>query len=328
MIFGHRMASLFLQARSIRKPKLILSRASCTCASSRSYSMRFSSTYMIRHTTALIWRWRCVWNVKVMRYVYGGRSCQYFCTSIPKHCRHSALLAISLLSSTYYSSLCALYMLMAPSCLYHTFKILLYRPMLNRKACGNFRRPDPAHLLECLTAATSTIVIFNLFIRSFGDSHIILSLSYSVYTAASIFLLQIQANIRDEQAHKRLDFCMRSLDRVKSTNPIIASALNNLVQELIKMDVQIAPQFRPKPLDLMPPYQPSSSFDRTLPVPVAFMSTTPQATPTPPGTIPPLDGVNFEDFKVTPEMFEAFSLLEPITATVGGIEENQKMPGQ
>lgn len=197
--------------------------------------------------------------------------------------------------------------------------------MLNRKTCGAVRRPDPAHLVECLTAATSTIVIFDLFIRTFGDSHIILSLSYSVYTAASIFLLQIQANIRDEQAHKRLEFCMRSLDRVQKTNPIITSALNNLVQELIKLEVPIASRFLPPPPERLPPnQQPSQSFNRSLPAPVAYMGTSsPHSVATPTGSIPALDGISFEDFKVTPEMFEAFSSLEPISATVGGNEDNQ-----
>lgn len=214
------------------------------------------------------------------------------------------------------------HVLTSRSCLYHTVKILLYRPMLSSKCSTAARRPDPEHLIECLTAATSTIAIFDLFVRTFGDSHCVLSLSYSIYTAASIFLLQVQANSSDDQAFKRLDFCMRSLDRVKGANPVIASALNNIVQELIKLNIPIAPQFRPQ-AEPFAPYvaQSHQPFGRTLPAPMAHMTRTPQTTPSP-AQIPLLDGINFEDFKVTPEMFEAYSSLQPITATVGGIEES------
>lgn len=80
--------------------------------------------------------------------------------------------------------------------------------------------PDPNHLVECIAASTSIIAIFDLFCRSFGAGRCILSLSYSVYTAASIFLLQIQAlTYHDEQTLRRLEFCIHALERVKTINP-------------------------------------------------------------------------------------------------------------
>ena len=111
-------------------------------------------------------------------------------------------------------------MLTNPSCLYHTFTILLYRPMLFQRSEVTDQKPDPNHLVECISSATSIIAIFDLFCKTFGDSYCILSLSYSVYTAASIFLLQIQAGMsQDEQTLARLKFSIYSLERVKSTNP-------------------------------------------------------------------------------------------------------------
>lgn len=104
------------------------------------------------------------------------------------------------------------------SCLFHVFKILLYRPMLCHRS--NNQRPDASHLVECVSSATTIIAIFDLYCRTFGVDYCILSLSYSVYTAASIFLLQIQAaTSRDDEALERLKFCIIALEKVKISNP-------------------------------------------------------------------------------------------------------------
>jgi hypothetical protein len=111
------------------------------------------------------------------------------------------------------------------SCLYLTLKILLYRPMLFRRLSGQ-HRPDPSHLVECISSATAIITIFDLFSRTFGESYCVLALSYSVYTAASIFLLQIQASAeQDDLTLRRLQYCTQVLDRVKSFNPGILRQL-------------------------------------------------------------------------------------------------------
>lgn len=83
------------------------------------------------------------------------------------------------------------------------------------------QRPNPYHLLECMSSATSIIAIFDLFCRTFGDDYCILSLSYSVYIAASIFLLQVQAvgsGIQDEITLRRLEFCVGALRGVRGIN--------------------------------------------------------------------------------------------------------------
>lgn len=209
------------------------------------------------------------------------------------------------------------------NCLYHTFNILLYRPMLSRKP-NTTRRQRPEHLVECVDSARSIVTIFDLFVRTFGDSHCVLSLSYSIYTAASIFLLQVQADRRDEHAFKRLDFCMHSLDRVRGANPVIACALGNIVQELMKLGIPIAPQFRPRAAPAavpVTPINPSSPFSHPL---STNSISTPIATPSP-ASIPALEGINFEDFQVTPEMFEAYSALEPMSAQVGGMSSMPQM---
>lgn len=75
------------------------------------------------------------------------------------------------------------------------------------------------HLVNCVTSATSIIAIFDIFCRTFSLNYCILSLAYSVYVASSIFLLQIQAAPEDEQALRRLEFCIQCLQQVKSFSP-------------------------------------------------------------------------------------------------------------
>lgn len=107
------------------------------------------------------------------------------------------------------------------SCLYHTFKILLYRPMLTRRRnmLGDERTPVHNYLVHCVTSATSIIAIFNLYVRNFSTGFCVLSLSYTLYIAATIYLLQVQAFPDDQQALHRLDFCIRSLHDVKKYCP-------------------------------------------------------------------------------------------------------------
>ena len=75
------------------------------------------------------------------------------------------------------------------------------------------------YLVECVTGATTILAIFDLFCRSFGMGQCDLSLSYSVYIAASIFLLQVQSNVEDAQALRRLEYCVRNLAQIKQINP-------------------------------------------------------------------------------------------------------------
>ena len=109
------------------------------------------------------------------------------------------------------------------SCLRHTLKILLYRPMLTRGSRSDDDQDNPIpiqnYLVECVTSATSIIVTFDLFCRTFGTDFCFLSVAYSVYIAASIFLLQVQAIPDDQQAVQRLEFCVRALEYSKRISP-------------------------------------------------------------------------------------------------------------
>lgn len=122
------------------------------------------------------------------------------------------------------------------NCLYHTFTILLFRPALVRNNRGRYADrtdggggdgdgydddddEDPSrHLARCVDAAVAIAAIFDLFCRTFGENHCISSLSYSLYIATSIFLLQVQAVPSDARARRRLVFCVQYLERVQVIN--------------------------------------------------------------------------------------------------------------
>lgn len=75
------------------------------------------------------------------------------------------------------------------------------------------------YLEHCVTSAVAISAVFDLFVRTFGYGHCILSLSYSVYIAVSIFLLQVQAHEGGHEALHRLLFCVDCLEQVKVVNP-------------------------------------------------------------------------------------------------------------
>ncbi|KAK8045453.1 C6 transcription factor [Apiospora rasikravindrae] len=121
--------------------------------------------------------------------------------------------------------------------LYHTFKILLFRPTLvkrSRQSSGE-RTQNQDHLKICVASAVSIAAIFDLFCRTFGEDHCITSLSYSLYIATSIFLLQVQALPGDTQALRRLLFCVQYLERVQTINPVIGSALRPMKEVIVKL---------------------------------------------------------------------------------------------
>ncbi|KAH9217762.1 fungal-specific transcription factor domain-containing protein [Leptodontidium sp. 2 PMI_412] len=220
------------------------------------------------------------------------------------------------------------------NCLYHTFKILLYRPMLFPRSSPpnpTSQRPNPTHLVECISSATSIIAIFDLFCRTFGDDYCILSLSYSVYTAASIFLLQVQAAAsggQDEITMRRLGFCVAVLERVKGINAVIGSSLNLITQALSKLNIHF-----PTNSFSEPSHQPSNRGDQRHTIQEArFLPLTADPMPSIPDNSNfdldgsafqpppvPLQGFDFENFDISPEMLDAFSGLEPIDATVGAL---------
>jgi hypothetical protein len=128
------------------------------------------------------------------------------------------------------------------NCLYHTFRILLYRPIFSwQPALANARLgTDRNRLQECVSSATATVAIFNVYSISFGESFCTLSLHYAVYIAASVFLLQAQANPDDLQAHRKLEFCIHALHRASAVNIVIGTALNSILSKI--QDAGIAVQ--------------------------------------------------------------------------------------
>jgi hypothetical protein len=91
-----------------------------------------------------------------------------------------------------------------------------------------------------MASATSILALFDLYRRTFGDSHVVLSLAYSIYTASSIFLLEIQAlKYAAPGTLDKLKFCIFALERVKAANPVIATALNLISQQLQKHNINI-----------------------------------------------------------------------------------------
>ncbi|KAL1988828.1 hypothetical protein VTN96DRAFT_7712 [Rasamsonia emersonii] len=127
------------------------------------------------------------------------------------------------------------------NCLYHTINILLHRPILcGRPRTSKQERPDMNHLIQCMTSATSILALFDLYRRTFGDSYVVLSLAYSVYTAASIFLLEIQAfKYPAPVTLDKVKFCIIALERVKTANPVINTGLGLIYQELRKLQIDI-----------------------------------------------------------------------------------------
>lgn len=128
------------------------------------------------------------------------------------------------------------------SCLYHTINILLHRPILCSRALLKTRQEayDKSHLVQCMASATTILSLFDLYRRTFGDNHVVLSLAYSIYTAASIFLLEIQAlKYAAPGTLSKLKFCIFALERVKTSNPVITTALSLIYQELQKLQIDL-----------------------------------------------------------------------------------------
>ncbi|KAL4994548.1 fungal-specific transcription factor domain-containing protein [Aspergillus recurvatus] len=122
------------------------------------------------------------------------------------------------------------------NCVYHTINILTHRPIL----CSKWSREayDKSHLVHCMTSATAILSIFTMYRRTFGDSHVVLSIAYSVYTAASIFLLEIQAlKFTAPGTLEKLKICISALEAIKISSPVITTALSLIYQEIQRLRV-------------------------------------------------------------------------------------------
>ncbi|KAJ4329166.1 hypothetical protein N0V84_000291 [Fusarium piperis] len=222
--------------------------------------------------------------------------------------------------------------------LYHTFRILLFRPMLSWQVHPGDDGPHPMqnHLVECVTSATAIIAIFDLFCRTFTINHCVLSLSYSVYIAATIFLLQVQATPEDQQAIRKLNFCIHALHQIKFVNPVISSALALITREVATLGLglglnpqppQPQPQPQPQQQAEMPPMTPDVPIPESMYQPPFEMP--PQQSPYEPEQLfqtPWADNSSPSSMAVDRGVFEALSTFEPLSVRVGAIHESNNNP--
>ncbi|KAG7114136.1 hypothetical protein HYQ44_008838 [Verticillium longisporum] len=172
--------------------------------------------------------------------------------------------------------------------LYHTFKILLYRPMLSQRnsVAADDLEPIQNYLVECVTSATSILSIFDLFCRSFG-----------------------------------IDQSSRTLSQVKRINPVIGSALTLITKELVSLGIDVDALG----LTNAPTTPPMSSFG--IPsalfgeVPLGPMSDTQTAHIPNPHHLPFLETFGTEGFHMNPDVFQTMSSLEPLSVRMGAIHE-------
>ncbi|KAF4447419.1 hypothetical protein F53441_9030 [Fusarium austroafricanum] len=217
-----------------------------------------------------------------------------------------------------------------------TMKILLFRPMLTWQVYPEDEGPHPMqnHLVECVTSATSIIAIFDLFCRTFTINHCVLSLSYSVYIAATIFLLQVQATPEDQQACRKLHFCVRALQQAKNVNPVISSALDLITREMANLGLNTGfstpSQQQPQP---MPQPMPDVSMPTDIPISETIYPPTfeipAQQSPYEPEQLfqtPWADNMNPNAMAVDRGVFEALSSFEPLSVRVGAIYESGNNP--
>ncbi|OAQ61325.1 C6 transcription factor [Purpureocillium lilacinum] len=209
------------------------------------------------------------------------------------------------------------------NCLYHTFKILLYRPMLTGRGQGTDESSAQVkgYLVACVTSATAIITIFDLFCRTFTMNYCVLSLAYSVYIAASIFLLQVQATPDAQQAMAKLSYCIQCLDQVKNFSPVINSALNLLTRELAAIGM-VLDMPSPGKSELYPAARPDTSMPGSM-NPHADES---RQMPLPPHQLfQPALNHNFgpESMALHPGVFETMSNLEPLGVRVVASHESE-----
>lgn len=125
--------------------------------------------------------------------------------------------------------------------MFHMVKIQLHRPVLcARGVSQELRGQLEHHVLECTSSANAIINIFDLYTRTFGMGFVMTALIYSLYAAASIFLLQIQAaNQNPSGSTSRLKYCINALESVKSSAPIINTAVKLIQREIERVNVSI-----------------------------------------------------------------------------------------
>ncbi|GAB0137962.1 hypothetical protein EsDP_00006212 [Epichloe bromicola] len=212
------------------------------------------------------------------------------------------------------------------NCLYHAFKILLYRPMLTGSGQCEVEGTSPIqrYLVESVTSATSIIAIFDLFCRTFTMNYCVLSLAYCVYISSSIFLLQVQAAPDDHQAMRTLTYCIQCLQQVRQISPVITSALNNIEKELtaIGIPLEASPQMNSQ-AQSSPPAGSTASGSGSI------YQNSPEPNRPLPAISHPVFQPSFRNnfgpsaMSMEPEVFETMSTLQPLSIRVGAIQESE-----
>ncbi|PYH92540.1 C6 transcription factor [Aspergillus ellipticus CBS 707.79] len=217
------------------------------------------------------------------------------------------------------------------NCLYHTVNILLHRPILCSKS--NRESYDKSHLVQCMTSATTILSLFDLYRRTFGDSHVVLSLAYSVYTAASIFLLEIQAlKYAASGTLDKLKYCVYALERVKGSNPVIMTALSLVYHEIQKLQIDVhivlpqsqpessqrppQPQLQPQTHQQSRPHHSHTSSQHIATPPISLPSTSRRVSPVqqqPPQTDHPITSIHAAGVSAaTAPMVPGYSFQTPV----------------
>lgn len=181
-------------------------------------------------------------------------------------------------------------------------------------------------LVHCISSASSIIALFGLYTSAFGEGHVVLCLAYSVYTAASIFLLEVRATGHAAASTiERLSLCAGALKRLTRTNPVIAKASSVIDQEMEALGLhassaavlhqthQLTSQ---QPLESTTetssahasahwqPFEPNAQHEDSILLDPSYLG----------GDVEGSMSINLLD--MPPEMFEAFSQVEPISITM------------
>ncbi|KAG6145271.1 hypothetical protein E4U28_001698 [Claviceps purpurea] len=211
------------------------------------------------------------------------------------------------------------------NCLYHAFRILLYRPMLTGRGQREVHDASPMkrYLVESVTSATSIIAIFDLFCRTFTMNFCLLSLAYCVYIASSIFLLQVQAAPDDHQALRKLDYCIQCLQQVRQISPVISSALNNINKELTVVGIAMEAVHHTTSQTRSSP--PTESAAPAGPVYESSPESHRHGSEISHPVFQPSLGQNLglDTMPMEPEVFETMSTMQPLSIRVGITDETK-----
>ncbi|KAH3929956.1 hypothetical protein HBH44_148850 [Parastagonospora nodorum] len=197
------------------------------------------------------------------------------------------------------------------NCLYHTINILLHRARLKleRNAQSTAIPAENNPLIQCISSATSTVALYELYNRTFGEGHVVLALAYSLYTATSIFLLEVQAvGHAAPSTLERLSLCVATLERLRATSPVLETSLKSISREIGALGIQLVPTSstssapETERLPDIPDPPAFEQYDDSVLLDYSYLNVNGQ------------DGaMSYNLLDMPPEMYEAFSQIEPLS---------------